>query len=143
MITLSFFEKKNYWIKELGEINKNFPKKRIKLTKLLETEDKSFETAEGKVSFPIEEFKSFCGLFNTQIYQNISLPIVILRKKDFFVTSGNKYDTWIVERLMGHEDSNIIISIQNYIPKHTHYFTYQVNRIRKMFPTIIQVVYSM
>ena len=71
------------------------------------------------------------------------IPIVLLQKSDHFVTSGNKYAAWAIEVLIGHEESTYILSIADYQPKHSYYYSYQVNKIRRKFPTIIQLVFSM
>ena len=143
MMNLSFFENKNYWIKELAKINDNIPKKRIRLNDVLLIEDPHFITSGGKIFINKNELTKFASRFSSEMFNLILLPLILLQKQDHFVTSGNKYDIWVIERLMDHEESNILISIQNYHPKHSYYYSYQVNRIRKEFPTLIQVIYSM
>ena len=77
------------------------------------------------------------------MHSKINIPILFLQKRDHFVTSGNKFDLWVVERLLGYEESGLVISLELYVPKHDYYYAYQINRIRKEFPNIIQVIYSM
>lgn len=141
---MSFFENKRYWIRELGNINCNLPKNRIKLEVILEAEKPFFESKQSEIIFfPKKEMKEFCKQISPDMYQFIRLPFIILQKKDIFVTSGNKYDSWVIERLMGHESLNTLISIKLYAPKHEYYYSYQINRLRKQWPTIIQIAYSM
>ena len=142
---MSFFDNKNYWIKELSDINSNIPTKRVPLKILLQKspENRFFETKSGKYYIPEKEFDLFLSQFHNEMYSSIYLPIVILQRKDMYVTSGTKIDSWLVEKLLGYEDMDILLSVQDYIPKHSYYYAYQVNKIRKKFPNIIQIAYSM
>lgn len=140
---MTFFENEKYWRIELANINSNIPKKRRNLLELLNSKEKSFETKDGNQKIPENELIAFSKLFNIQMYEKIKIPIVLLQKKDHFVTGGNKLDLFVVELLMGYEEHDILISIQFYSPKHSYYYSYQVNKLRRKFPNIIQVVYSM
>ena len=139
----SFFENKRYWVHELDGINSNIPKNRISIKNLTLLKEKGFNTKDGFQYISNEEFDSICNFFSSDLYDKILLPLVLLQKRDHFVTSGNKYAVWAVEVLMGHETSNNIISIADYQPKYGYYYSYQVNKLRRRFPTIIQLVFSM
>jgi len=130
-------------MRELGHINSNLPKNRKKLEVILESEKPFFESKSGKVYFTKQEIENLCNQISPDLYQFIRLPFVILQRKDVFVVSGNKYDSWFIERLLGHEDLKELISIQFYSPKHKYYYAYQINRLRKQWPTVIQIAYSM
>ena len=142
---LSFFENKKYWIKELSEINSNIPVRRINLIDAiaLDSDSRYYTTKLGNQFIPDDELEYFKNYFSPEMFQYIKLPIVILQRKDIYEASGSKIDAWIIERIMGYEDSDILISIPDYKPKHTYYYTYQINRIRKLFPTICQIAYTM
>ena len=141
----TFFENKKYWIKELEGINANLPKNRVLLSELLIKEKPGFLTKDGFQEIPKDELSRFSENFFPEMYAKIFIPIVLLHKEDHFVTSGDKYSSWVIELLMGHDPnlSKYLISIADYQPQHTYYYAYQVNRIRKKFPTIIQLIYSM
>ena len=141
----NFFENKNYWIRELDGINSNMPKNRVSLSNLLKSDKKGFFIKEGFEIIPERELIEFSTNFAPEMFEKIYLPIVLLQKGDHFVTSGDKYSTWVIELLMGHDPdlSKYVISIADYQPKHTYYYSYQVNRIRKKYPTIIQIIFSM
>lgn len=141
----SFFENKKYWIHELSGINSNLPKNKITISSLLKQELKGFQLKDSFQSIPEEELTKFIQNFSVEMYDKILLPIVLLQQGDHFVTSGNKYSLWAVEVLMGHDLSltNFIISIADYQPKYKYYYSYQVNRIRKIYPTLVQMIFSM
>lgn len=141
----NFFENRNYWIRELDGINSTMPKNRVLLSKLLKEDKKGFLIKEGFQEIPEKELLNFSENFSPEMYEKIYLPIVLLQKGDHFVTSGDKYSSWIIELLMGHDPdlTKYLISIADYQPKHTYYYSYQVNRLRRKYPTIIQIVFSM
>ena len=141
----SFFENKRYWMHELEGLNSNIPKNRVSLKDLLKNKKKGFNTKDGFLEFPNDELLLFSENFSSEMYEKLYLPIVMLQKGDHYVTSGDKYAIWAVEVLMGHDPdlTRYLISISDYQPKYTYYYSYQVNRIRKKYPTIIQIVFSM
>ena len=139
----SFFENKRYWMHELEGINSNIPKNRVTLFDLLTNDIKGFQIKEGFQEIPNKELLEFASLFSEAMYEKLFLPIVMLQQGDHFITSGNKYASWAVEVMMGHEQTSYIISIVDYQPKYKYYYSYQVNRIRRRFPTIVQLVFSM
>lgn len=130
---------------ELEGLNSNIPKNKVSLKDLLETKKTGFNTKDGFQEFPKEELQLFAENFSSEMYGKLYLPIIMLQKGDHFVTSGDKYSVWVVELLMGHDPdlTKYIISITDYQPKYTYYYSYQVNRIRKKYPTIIQIIFSM
>lgn len=141
----SFFENKRYWLHELDGINSNIPKTRISIENLLQAKEKGFKTKDGFQFIPIAELEAFAGKFSSEMHSKIKIPIVMLQKGDHFVTSGDKYSIWAIEYLLGHDETldNFILSISDYQPKHTYYYSYQVNRLRRSYPTILQLVFSM
>ena len=139
----TFFENKKYWIRELEGINSGLPKKLLSIKQLLTIEKKGFQSRDGFQFIPNNEFSSFCSNFSPDMYEKILIPIVLLQKGDHFVTSGNKYASWAIEVLLGHEPSNYLVSIADYEPKHSYYYSYQANKLRRKFPTIIQLIFSM
>ena len=141
----SFFDNKRYWVHELDGINSNIPKIRISIADLLQSKEKGFKTKDGFQPIPSAELESFAQKFSPEMHSKIKIPIVMLQKGDHFVTSGDKYSIWAIEYLLGHDKSldNFILSISDYQPKYTYYYSYQVNRLRRTYPTIIQLVFSM
>ena len=141
----SFFDNKKYWVHELEGLNSNLPKNRISIADLLKSSKKGFNTKDGFQTIPEPEFNQFAEKFSSEMYTKIKIPIVMLQKGDHFITSGDKYASWAIEYLMGHDKSldNFILSIVDYHPKHSYYYSYQINRLRRSFPTIIQIIFSM
>ncbi len=139
----SFFENKKYWMHELDGINSGIPKNRISVKDLIDSNKKGYATRDGFQYIPEIELESFCSNFPSDMFDKILVPLVLLQKDDHFVTSGNKFSIWAIEVLMGHETNNYLISISDYQPKYTYYYAYQVNKLRRKYPTIIQMVFSM
>ena len=139
----SFFENKKYWLHELDGINSGIPKNRISIEELSKSVKKGFTTRDGFQYIPDAEFEAFGKNFSSEMYDKILVPLVLLQKSDHFVPSGNKYSAWAIEVLLGHETSKFLISIADYQPKYAYYYAYQVNKLRRKFPTIIQLVFSM
>ena len=139
----NFFENKNYWVHELNGINSGMPKNRISIKDVLASNMRGYNTRDGFQDIPDQELQSFCENFSSEMYDKILIPLVFLHKGDHFVPSGNKYAIWAIEVLMGHELVNFLISISDYQPKYTYYYSYQVNKIRRKYPTIIQLIFSM
>lgn len=139
----SFFENKKYWMHELEGINSSLPKTLMSIKKLGQLDKKGFTTKNGFQYISDEEYSSFCSNFSSEMQEKILVPIVLIQKGDHFVTSGNKYAQWAIEHLMGHESADFILSIADYKPKYSYYYTYQVNTLRRKFPTLIQPIFSM
>ena len=139
----SFFENKKYWIHELEGINSGLPKSLISLRKLALLEKKGFTSKDGFQFISDDEYYSFCSHFSPEMHEKILVPIVMLQKGDHFVTSGSKYAIWAIEHLMGHESFDFLLSITDYEPKHTYYYSYQINSLRRKYPTMIQLIFSM
>jgi len=139
------FENKLFWKHELNKINSGVSKERKTLHHFLEMEKPYFLTKEElKQYIPLNELEVFANKFhsNPEIKFKIHLPFVFIQQGNYYRTSGSKYDIWAVERLFEHEKTNHIISIKDYSPKHTYYYSYQINKLRRQFPTLVQVVYS-
>ncbi|MHA2364490.1 MAG: DUF61 family protein [Candidatus Hodarchaeales archaeon] len=141
------FESKLYWKREINKINSNLPKERKTLQQLVDMVPNAFITTKEDLNqeIPQKELKEFANYFSNEmnIRSKIRVPLILIHHGDSYRPSGSKYDLWAIERLFGYEPSDFIISIKDYKPKHDFYYSYQVNRLRKIFPTLIQVVYGL
>lgn len=139
------FDNKFYWQIEINKINSGVPKGRKTLQQLLNMENPYLITREDqKIEIPENEIKKLVEYFssNADILTKIRVPFIFLQQGDSYRTSGSKFDIWAVERLFGHVDSSIIISIKEFKPKHRYYYTYQINRLKREFPNLVFVLYS-
>lgn len=138
------FESKMFWQRELKNIN-NLPKKRMTLLALLQDPEPIIRGQNYDIRVDKEELDRLSSFFSPDVHGFVRVPLVFLSQGDHYITSGGKWDIWAVERLMGHDPElhDFILSIKDYKPKFEYYYTYQVRRITRMFPTLVQVVYSL
>ncbi|MHA1991278.1 MAG: hypothetical protein ACW98A_09975, partial [Candidatus Hodarchaeales archaeon] len=62
--------------------------------------------------------------------------------KDIFKVGGGKIDQWVVEKLLGYVKENVVF-IKFYDPEHEYYLLEHIRRLKKRFPNIIQIIYSL
>ena len=129
---------------ELDKINSNSPRERIPLNTLLESPDPKYYTKDpnNTIDIDINELQLFTKHFAPEMYNMIRLPVVFLHVQDIYRVSGSKIDQWIVEKLLGYVNERIVF-LQNYESKHEYYYTYQINRLRKQYSTLVQIVYTL
>jgi uncharacterized protein (UPF0216 family) len=88
---------------EIDSINDHLPKKRVPLHELLEMEEPSYETRDGKISvFKKEELTQLAADIPEKHHKDITLPIVILRRMDLgtgiHTIAGTKHELFIIHR---------------------------------------------
>ena len=129
---------------ELDKINASSPRERIPLHMLLESPNPKYYTKDPNTTIDIDvhELQAYIKHFDPEMYKSIRLPLVFLHVQDIYKVSGSKIDEWIVEKLLGYVTERIVF-LSTYESKHQYYYTFQINRIKKQYSTLIQVVYSM
>lgn len=128
---------------EIDKINENLPQKRVSIEELIKKEPYSILTIKKEeIIISKKELMSFLDHFDESLYKDIRIPLVFLNVKDIYKTAGAKIDQWVVERLLGYESENIVF-LSHYTPKHNYYYGYQIRKLKRKFLNIIQIIYSM
>ena len=128
---------------ELDKINENIPQRRVSIEEILQKKPYAIPTKKNtEIVIPTKEIEEFISFFDETLYSDIRIPIVLISVKDTAKVGGSKMDHWVIEKLFGYNTENVVF-LQSYEPKHNYYYSYQVNRLKKRFPNVIQVVYSL
>ena len=88
---------------EIDSVNDHLPKKRVPLGELLKMDEPAYETRDGKKSvFKKEELTELAADIPEKFHENITLPIVILRRMDLgtgiHTIAGTKPELFIIHR---------------------------------------------
>ena len=128
---------------ELDKLNENLPQKRIIVEELLKKEPFSIPTKKNEeLVISKNELLSFLEFFDESLYKDIRVPILILSSRDIYKVGGGKIDQWVIERLLGYINESIVF-IKYYESMHDYYYSYQIQRLKKKYPNIIQIIYSL
>lgn len=128
---------------ELDKLNENLPQKRIIVEQLLKKDVYSVPTKKNEeIIINKNELLSFLEFFDDSLYKDIRVPILILSSKDIYKVGGGKMDQWVIERLLGYVKESVVF-IKYYEPKHEYYYSYQIQRLKKKYPNIIQIIYGL
>ncbi|OLS24878.1 MAG: hypothetical protein HeimC3_17530 [Candidatus Heimdallarchaeota archaeon LC_3] len=128
---------------EIDKINENLPQKRISIEELLKKEPYSLPTKKSeKILISKKELSSFIDNFDESLYKDIRIPLIFLNVKDIYKTAGAKIDQWVAEKLLGYEKENVVF-LTHYEAKHSYYYGYQVRKLKRKYPNIIQMIYSL
>jgi uncharacterized protein (UPF0216 family) len=128
---------------ELDKLNENLPQKRITIEELLKKEPYSIPTKKKEtITIRKTELLDFIDVFDELLYKDIRVPILILSTKDIFKVGGSKIDQWVIEKLLGYIKEKVVF-IKFYEPKHEYYYSYQIQKLKKKYPNIIQILYSL
>ena len=128
---------------ELDKINETMPAQRVTLASLMKMEKPYILTKKNEKIFVFhDELTAFAKFFDEDMWNKIRVPIVFLNVKDIFKVSGAKMEQWVVEKLMGYIKNSFVV-ISHYQPTHEYYYSYQVRKIKKQFPNLVQIMYSL
>jgi uncharacterized protein (UPF0216 family) len=94
---------------DIDTLNDHLPESRISLSDLIGMASPQFKTRIGEVSvFRIEEIEELKLEVPSKFYENIKLPIVVLRRLDYgsgiYTVAGNKAELFMVHRIIGYVD---------------------------------------
>jgi uncharacterized protein (UPF0216 family) len=129
---------------ELDKINATIPRERYFLQTLLEQKMTTINIATKNqlpITIPRAELEAFAEEFVPEYYAKIKVPLIFLNSGEHYRVGGDKFDEWVVEKLMGYINEKIVF-LQSYVPQHHYYYAYQIQKIKKQFPNLIQTVFT-
>jgi uncharacterized protein (UPF0216 family) len=94
---------------EIDTLNDHLPESRVTLRELIESDKSYFITRCGEKSvFRREEIQWLQEQVPERFYDEIRLPIVILRRLDYgpgiYTMAGNKYELFMIHQVLGYVD---------------------------------------
>jgi uncharacterized protein (UPF0216 family) len=94
---------------DIDTLNDHLPELRVPLSELIGLESPQFKTRIGEVSvFRVDEIEKITQEVPERFHDNVSLPIVILRRLDYgegiYTVAGNKTELFMLHRIIGYVD---------------------------------------
>ncbi|HKZ42918.1 MAG TPA: DUF61 family protein [Candidatus Hodarchaeales archaeon] len=130
---------------ELHKLNEGTPRERLTLSSLLERIEGIIRmpTKPGQaLEIPKAELALFAREFDQTMHGEIRIPLILISSGDAYAVSGNLVDQWVIERLVGYNRQRMLLK-SGYEAKYQYYYSYQINKVKKKFPSIIQIVFSL
>ena len=95
--------------RDIDTLNDHLPDSRHPLSELIEVTSPQFKTRNGEISvFRKEELDTLAAEVPSRFYDDVRLPIVILRRLDYgpgiYTVAGNKIELFMIHRVLGYVD---------------------------------------
>ncbi|MEA1994240.1 MAG: DUF61 family protein [Euryarchaeota archaeon] len=126
---------------ELAHLNDHLPKKRAPLKTLVEQDEPGVPTKTGKHYFEKRDMKFLRNFVPKMFWEKISLPLVLLRRRDTYTFEGDIYECFLIRRILDDKEytSDVLIETETTITLYTP----QVIELKKRFKSLFVIGFGM
>ena len=127
------------WKSEKEKIYNSLPRRKLSLTKLLETP--AFTLRNNQTSdINKTELDFLCELLPSSLWGDIKLPLIFQKRKQLYILLGEKLEKWIVETILELTDTSPFL-LDLFSPRQD-YFVYHFQRVQKTLSTLVFLTFA-
>lgn len=117
----------------------------LSLDKLINTQDSFFSLRSGQQVFiDPKELIDLSSFLPDYLWPEFILPIIFLKKDQIYeLVDSKKIVLWLIEKIIFPEKKIVSPYLIKgaYAPRQTYFYSYQVQKIRRRFPSLVYILY--
>ena len=127
------------WKSEKEKIYNSLPRRKLSLTKLLETPVLTLRNNQTS-DINKTELNFLCELLPSSLWGDIKLPLIFQKRKQLYILLGEKLEKWIVETILELTDTSPFL-LDLFSPRQD-YFVYHFQRVQKTLSTLVFLTFA-
>ncbi len=132
---------KYLWDVEIAQLNDVFPKDLLSLATLRSMNQPRYELRSGEtVDVDPSELDSLCTIVPWLLHENVLLPFVFQKRKNYWKFIGSKMEQWIIDHVLGFTTCSPFL-MESYHPKH-YYHQHQVYSFKRKYPSLTILTFT-